>query len=229
MKLKSIAVLGALILAANAWAEDAPALKTQKEKVSYSIGIGIARDFKQQGVEVDQDIFIRGLVDGLNAKKPIMSEEDLKATASAYQAELKQKQTEARKATAENNKKMGDAYLAKNKTQKGVITTESGLQYKIIKKGDGAKPTDDSMVECHYKGTLIDGTEFDSSYRRGQPATFPVKGVIPGWKEALKLMPVGSKWELVVPSELAYGERGAGREIGPNATLVFEVELLSIK
>lgn len=229
MKLKSIAVLGALILAANAWAEDAPALKTQKEKVSYSIGIGIARDFKQQGVEVDQDIFIRGLVDGLNAKKPIMSEEDLKATASAYQAELKQKQTEARKATAENNKKMGDAYLAKNKTQKGVITTESGLQYKIIKKGDGAKPTDDSMVECHYKGTLVDGTEFDSSYRRGQPATFPVKGVIPGWKEALKLMPVGSKWELVVPSELAYGERGAGREIGPNATLVFEVELLSIK
>ena len=229
MKLKSIAVLGALILAANAWAEDAPALKTQKEKVSYSIGIGITRDFKQQGVEVDQDTFIRGVVDGLNAKKPIMSEEDLKATASAYQAELKQKQVEARKATAENNKKTGDAYLAKNKTQKGVITTESGLQYKIIKKGDGAKPTDDSMVECHYKGTLVDGTEFDSSYRRGQPASFPVKGVIPGWKEALKLMPVGSKWQLVVPSELAYGERGAGREIGPNATLVFEVELLSIK
>jgi FKBP-type peptidyl-prolyl cis-trans isomerase FklB len=136
---------------------------------------------------------------------------------------------QATAAAGEENKKAGEAFLAQNKGKQGVVTLPSGLQYKILKAGNGKKPTENDTVECNYRGTLINGTEFDSSYRRGQPATFGVGQVIPGWREALQLMPVGSKWELYVPPDLAYGERGAGRDIGPNSTLVFEVELLGIQ
>jgi FKBP-type peptidyl-prolyl cis-trans isomerase len=147
----------------------------------------------------------------------------------AFQSDLMKKQSQGKQTAAEENKKTGEAFLAENKKKDGVVALPSGLQYKILKAGKGKKPTDGDKVECHYRGTLIDGTEFDSSYRRGEPATFPVNGVIAGWTEALKLMPVGSKWQLFVPSQLAYKEHGAGADIGPNATLIFEVELLGIK
>ncbi len=172
---------------------------------------------------------MKAIKDVLSGEKLLMSEAELRSTMRTFQAELRQRQAVARTKAAEDNKKQGDAFLAENKTKEGVVTLPSGLQYKILKAGDGKTPTDADTVECHYRGTLINGTEFDSSHLTGKPATFKVTAVIPGWKEALKLMPVGSKWQLFIPPQLAYGERGAGHEIGPNATLVFEVELLAIK
>ncbi|HWQ69489.1 MAG TPA: FKBP-type peptidyl-prolyl cis-trans isomerase [Patescibacteria group bacterium] len=224
-----IVVLGLGLLAAQASAEEASVLKTQQDKVSYSIGVEAGRNYKRMGVEVDADLLVKGLRDALSDEKLLMTDEEIRATMTAHQAELRQKQAQATRLAAENNKKAGEAFLAANKTKEGVVTLPSGLQYKILKAGNGKTPTETDTVECNYRGTLIDGTEFDSSYRRGQPAAFKVTGVIPGWKEALKLMPVGSKWQLVIPHQLAYGERGVGRDIGPNATLIFEVELLTIK
>jgi FKBP-type peptidyl-prolyl cis-trans isomerase FklB len=229
MTRKWIAILGTCLLAVAACAAEPPALTTQKEKVSYGIGIEIGKDFRRQGIEVDSDALLKGLKDGLAGQKPLIGEEDLRKILMEFQAELKQKQMQAAKSAAGDNKKEGDAFLAENKKKEGVVTLASGLQYKILKAGAGKKPTAADTVECHYRGTLINGTEFDSSYRRGEPASFQVGGVIPGWTEALQLMPVGSKWQLFIPSQLAYGPRGAGREIGPNATLIFEVELLGIK
>ena len=227
--LKWIAVLGILLLVAQVSAGEPPVLKTQKDKVSYGIGVDVARNFTRLGIEFDLDILIKGLRDGLSGEKLLMTETDLRTTMNAYQNELKGRMLQAMKVAAEDNKKKGDAFLAENKKKEGVVALPSGLQYKILKAGDGKKPTDTDTVECHYRGTLIDGTEFDSSYRIGKPAIFKVTGVIPGWTEALKLMPAGSKWQLFIPPQLAYGERGASREIGPNATLIFEVELLAIK
>jgi FKBP-type peptidyl-prolyl cis-trans isomerase FklB len=158
-----------------------------------------------------------------------MTDEDLNKTMKDFQAGLRAKQAKARKMAAEDNRKEGVAFLAENKKKEGVVVLPSGLQYKILKKGAGKKPKEADTVEIHYRGTLINGTEFDSSHRTGEPATFKVSAVVPGWREALKLMPVGSKWQLFIPPQLAYAERGAGREIGPNATLIFEVELLGIK
>ena len=189
----------------------------------------MAKNLKRLGVDIDVDIVARGLKDGFAGEKLLMTEDDLRATMSALTEELRQKQAAAMKALAEENKKKGDAFLAENKKKEGVVTLPSGLQYKIIKAGLGKKPTEKDTVECTYRGTLIDGKEFDSSFRTGKPATFKVSGVIAGWTEALKLMPVGSKWQLVIPPELAYGQRGAGRDIGPNSTLVFEIELIAIK
>ena len=160
------------------------------------------------------------------AAKLRMSDDEIGATLNALQAQIQRKSAQAAGAAGEENKKAGEAFLAQNKSKEGVVTLPSGLQYKILKAGDGKKPAATDSVECNYRGTLINGTEFDSSYKRGQPATFGVTQVIPAWQEALQLMPVGSKWQLFVPAELAYGERGAGREIGPNSTLIFEVELL---
>jgi FKBP-type peptidyl-prolyl cis-trans isomerase len=229
MKLKWIAVLGILLFAAQVSAGEPPALSTQKAKVSYGIGVDVARNFMRLGIEIDLEILIKGLRDGLSGEKLLINEADLRAAMNAYQAELKERMLQAMKVAMEENKKKGDAFLAENKTKEGVVTLPSGLQYKILTAGDGRKPTDADMVECNYRGTLIDGTEFDSSYRTGKPATFKVTGLIAGWTEALKLMTVGSKWQLFIPPQLAYGERGASREIGPNATLIFELELLSIK
>ena len=204
-------------------------MKTQKDKVSYSVGVDVAKSFAKMGMDLDLDVFIKGLRDGFSGKKLLMTDDEMHATMTALQNDLAKKQSEGKQSAAEENKKAGEAFLAENKKKEGVVTLPSGLQYKILKAAKGKKPTDADTVECHYRGTLIDGTEFDSSYSRGKPATFPVAGVIPGWTEALKLMPVGSKWQLVVPSKLAYGEHGAGADIGPNATLIFEVELLGIK
>jgi FKBP-type peptidyl-prolyl cis-trans isomerase FklB len=205
------------------------ALKTQKDKVSYAIGLNIGKSLRKDSVEVDPNIFFRGLKDALAGAKTLLTEEEMKSVMTTLQSELRKQQEETMRQAGEINKKAGEAFLAENKTKEGVVTLPSGLQYKILKQGTGPKPSATDSVVCNYRGTLMDGTEFDSSYKRGQPATFPVSGVIKGWTEAVQLMPVGSKWQLFVPSELGYGNRGAGADIGPNATLIFEVELLSIQ
>ncbi|HEY5999397.1 MAG TPA: FKBP-type peptidyl-prolyl cis-trans isomerase [bacterium] len=215
--------------ALSAAAGRAADLATQKEKISYGIGVDAARNFRRLGLDLDLDALIRALRDVYGGGKLLMSEDELRTTMNAYQTELMQKQIQATKVAAEKNKAAGDAYLAANKAKKGVVTLPSGLQYKVLKAGEGRKPNAEDLVEVHYRGRLIDGTEFDSSYAKGQPAVFKVSGVIPGWTEALELMPVGSTWQLVVPPQLGYGERGAGRDIGPNATLLFDVELLAIR
>jgi FKBP-type peptidyl-prolyl cis-trans isomerase FklB len=227
--LKWIVILAVGLFAVQAGAVETPILKTEKDKISYGIGVDVARNFKRLGVDVNMDVLVKGLRDGMAGEKLLMTEDDLRATMSAYMEDLRKKQAIAMKAVAEENKKKGDAFLAENKKKEGVVTLPNGLQYKIIKAGTGKKPAETDTVECRYRGTLIDGKEFDSSYRTGQNATFKVLAVIAGWKEALKLMPVGSKWQLFIPPELAYGAMGAGRDIGPNATLIFEVELVAIR
>ena len=204
------------------------ALKTDKDKLSYAVGMNIGRSIHSQSMEIDPAILLRGLKDEM-AGKTVMTDMEAHNTLMQAQQEAKKKTDETRQASMEPNKKAGDAFLAANKTKEGVVTLPSGLQYKILKEGTGPKPTPADSVVCNYRGTLIDGKEFDSSYKRGQPATFPVGQVIKGWTEALQLMSVGSKWQLFVPENLAYGDRGAGPDIGPGATLIFEVELISIK
>lgn len=213
---------------AAAQSDNSP-FKTDKEKASYALGMNIGSTFVRQSVEVDPNILIQGLKDEMAGGKTLMTEDEARATLTKLQGEMREKQMAKMKIEAEANKKEGDEFLAANKAKEGVVTLPSGLQYKIVSAGTGPKPTAKDTVVCNYRGTLINGKEFDSSYKRGQPATFPVSGVIKGWTEALQLMPVGSKWQLFVPADLAYGERGPAPEIGPNATLIFEVELLSIK
>ncbi|MGB2626530.1 MAG: FKBP-type peptidyl-prolyl cis-trans isomerase N-terminal domain-containing protein [Candidatus Acidiferrum sp.] len=202
-------------------------LKTEKDKASYAIGMSMAKGMKAQGVDIDPAILARGLKDGL-AGKPQLTDDQAQAALAELQKTVRAQQEAKAKIEADVNKKEGDAFLAANKAQSGVVTLPSGLQYKVLKSGTGAKPTKDDTVVCNYKGTLLNGKEFDSSYKRGQAATFPVSQVIPGWTEALQLMPVGSKWQLWIPANLAYGPRAAGPDITPNSTLVFEVELESI-
>jgi FKBP-type peptidyl-prolyl cis-trans isomerase len=207
------------------------ALKTPKDKASYAIGVNIGKGLHRDSVDVDPAILMRGLRDALSGGKTQMTDDEVKAAMVALQADLRKK-TEAKMAIeGEANKKAGDAFLAANKAKEGVTALPDGLQYKILQTGTGPKPTAADTVVCNYKGTLLDGTEFDSSYKRGQPATFPVGQVIKGWTEVLQLMPVGSKWEVFIPSDLAYGPQGPrqGGPIGPNATLVFEIELMSIQ
>jgi len=229
MKFHLIGVLGLLLLVSQVGAEEKPALKDQKDKVSYSIGMDIGNNLKKQSIDIDPDILAQGIKDTFSGGKTLLTEQEFRDTLTAFQIELRAKQIERTKELAEKNKTEGESFLAENKKKEGVITLPSGLQYKIVKEGTGETPKLEDTVTVNYRGTLIDGTEFDSSYRRGQPATFSVKGVIAGWTEALQLMKVGSKWQLFVPSNLAYGERGAGRDIEPNATLIFDIELLSIK
>ncbi len=217
MRLKLIVVLGILFLVSQVSAEEKLVLKNQKEKVSYIIGMNIGSNFKRQLIDIDPSILAKGVQEALRGAKPLLTEQEIQETMIAFQKELMEKY-----------KKQGEDFLAENKKKEGVKTLPSGLQYKVIKAGTGKKPKADDTVTVNYRGTLIDGTEFDSSYRRGQPATFRVSGVIPGWSEALQLMGEGAKWQLFIPSNLAYGERGMGGIIGPNAALVFDVELVSI-
>jgi len=228
--MKSLNILAIFMLLDAVFAQEAPVLKTQQDKINYGIGVGVARNFKSQGIEVDLDVVIRGMRDTLSGAPLLMTEEELAKTMNAFQQEVAVKLALVRKATAESNKKAGDAFLQENAKKEGVTVLPSGLQYKILKAGNGKTPSNADSVVCHYRGTFIDGKEFDSSYKRGEPLTIKVQGgVIPGWSEALKLMPVGSKWQVFIPSNLAYGEKGAGSQIGPNAPLIFEIELLSIK
>jgi FKBP-type peptidyl-prolyl cis-trans isomerase len=204
-------------------------LKTPKDKASYAIGMNFGSGLRKQPVDIDPAILARGLRDALAGGKTLLTEDEVRTVLTQLQADLRKKQQEKTQALSESNKKEGAAFLAANKEKEGVVALPSGLQYKILQGGTGPKPAATDTVVCNYRGTLLDNAEFDSSYKRGQPATFPVTGVIKGWTEALQLMPVGSKWQLFIPAELAYGERGAGAQIGPNATLVFEVELISIQ
>jgi len=209
------------------------ALKTQKDKFSYALGMNQAKrmseGLKKQSVPFDSAIFLRGMKDGFAGGKTLLTEEEAQAVMTEMQKQMHEQQQAKAQQAAAGNKKEGDAFLAANKGKEGVVTLPSGLQYKIVTAGTGPKPTTSDSVVCNYRGTLINGTEFDSSYKRGQPATLGVTRVIPGWTEALQLMKVGDKWELYIPSNLAYGVRGAGAEIGPNSTLIFEVELLSVQ
>jgi len=204
-------------------------LKTQKDKLSYALGMNLGTNLHKETVDVDPAIVLRGLKDALASGKTLLTEDEARAALTQLQTEVRSKQQEKMKVAGEMNKKEGVEFLAANKSKEGVVILPSGLQYKILTEGTGPKPAASDTVVCNYRGTLISGTEFDSSYKRGQPASFPVNGVIKGWTEALLLMPVGSKWQLFVPSELGYGDRGAGADIGPGATLIFEVELLSIQ
>jgi FKBP-type peptidyl-prolyl cis-trans isomerase FklB len=209
--------------------QPAPLLKDQKDKASYALGLNLGTTLRKQSVEIDLNLLLQGLKDALTGGKTLMTDDEARAALMQLQNDLKAKQEGKMKQAAETNKQEGLAFLAANKSKEGVVTLPSGLQYKVVTPGTGPKPALTDSVVCNYRGTLINGTEFDSSYKRGQPATFPVGGVIKGWTEALQLMPVGSKWQLFIPADLAYAERGAGNDIGPNATLIFEVELISIK
>jgi len=229
MKLRMVAVVGILLLAGQVNAAENPVLKSQKDRISYIIGMDLGKNFQKQEIQIDADILARGIKDGMSDAKPLLSEEEVRDTLAGFQTEMTAKQADLAKKRGEKNKIEGEAFLAENQKKEGVKTLASGLQYKVIKAGTGNRPKLTDEVTVHYRGTLIDGTEFDSSSRRGKPETLPVNGVIPGWIEALQLMQVGAKWQLFVPSNLAYGERGAGQGIGPNAVIIFEIELLSIQ
>ena len=204
-------------------------LKTPKDKTSYAMGMNIGTGLRKQGIDIDAAIMARGLRDAFSNGKTLLSEEEVHNILTQLQNDIRKKQQELAQVAGEANKKQGVAFLEANKTKEGVVTLPSGLQYKVLQAGTGPKPAATDTVVCNYRGTLLDNTEFDSSYKRGQPATFPVSGVIKGWTEALQLMPVGSKWQLFIPADLAYGDRGAGGQIGPGSTLIFEVELVSIQ
>ncbi len=215
-------------------------LKTQKDKASYAVGLNVGKNLgaqlAQQSVDVDQAILLRGVKDALVGGKTLLTDDEVKSVLTQLQAEVRSRQQEKMKveqekmkAVSEMNKKEGLEFLVANREKEGIVTLPSGLQYKVLTEGTGPKPAATDTVVCNYRGTLINGTEFDSSYKHGQPLSIQVNGVIKGWTEALQLMPVGSKWQLFIPSDLGYGDRGSGPNIGPGATLIFEVELLSIQ
>ena len=221
-----IIAFAAVLLALPVFAQEKSAqLKDTKDKVSYSIGLNIGFNFKKQNLPLNTDALLAGVKDALSDKKPLLSENEVRETMTAWSKEVAEKQ----KAVGEKNAADGEKYLAENKKKDGVKTTATGLQYKVLKEGSGAQPATTDTVTVHYRGTLIDGTEFDSSYKRGEPATFPVQGVIKGWTEALQLMKKGSKYQLFIPSNLAYGERAMPPDIAANSTLIFEVELVDVK
>jgi FKBP-type peptidyl-prolyl cis-trans isomerase FklB len=204
-------------------------LKTQKDKLSYAIGMNIGQSMKKDSLDIDPAIVERGLKDAMSGGKLLMTDEEAKTVVTDFRAEMMKKKEAEAQQVGDANKQAGQQFLAANKDKPGVVTLPSGLQYKILKEGTGPKPTATDTVVCNYRGTLINGTEFDSSYKGGQPATFPVNQVIKGWTEVLQLMPVGSKWQVFVPSDLAYGSHSPAPEIGPNSMLIFEIDLLSIQ
>jgi len=224
MKISGLITGTALIIALNTNAADPKPLASQKEKASYGVGLNVGSRFKSDFIELDVDAFVRGFRDALADAKPAISEQEINAAITALNQEVERKMSEQ----AEKNKKAGEDFLAENKKVQGVQTTASGLQYQVLKEGNGPSPKETDVVKVHYKGTLLDGTVFDSSYDRGEPATFPLNRVIPGWTEGLQKMKVGSKHKLFIPSNLAYGDNPQGK-IPPHATLVFEVELLGIE
>jgi len=217
--------IAVLSLASLSFGQDKSQLKDLKDKVSYSIGLNVGANFKKQGQELNPDALLAGVKDALSGKTPALNENELKETMEAWSKQMEDKQ----KVVGEKNAADATKFLAENKKKDGVKTTASGLQYKVMKEGAGAQPKETDTVTVNYRGTLINGTEFDSSYKRGQPATFPVNGVIKGWTEALQLMKTGSKYQLFIPADLAYGARAVGPDITPNSALIFEVELIEVK
>ncbi len=224
MKFKTLALIPFLFGATVMADTNAATLDTDKQQLSYIFGIQVGQNMMQEGVELDMDAFSAGVADMFAGKQPQLDQATAEKVIGAFQ------QKKAKEMADEMNKKQAQAkaYLEENGKKEGVVTTASGLQYKILEQGDGATPTAKDKVIAHYKGTLLDGTVFDSSYDRGEPATFPVTGVIQGWQEALQMMKEGAKWQIVVPANLAYGPRGAGQLIGPNETLIFDIELIAI-
>ena len=219
----------AVLTTVAAVAQDAaPELKTDKDKFSYALGMSVGQNFRKQNLELDPAVFVKAFAESFGGGKTAMTEQEAQTLLAAAAQEIRKKQQAQQAEMAEHAQADGEKFLAENKAKDGVVTLPSGLQYKILKQGTGEKPTLEDTVVCNYKGTLINGTEFDASEKHGGPASFPVKGVIAGWTEALQLMPVGSKWQLFVPANLAYGADGPPG-IGPLATLIFEVELVSIK
>jgi len=212
-----------IILATPGYAADKP--KSEKERFSYAVGLQIGQNMKQQGSDIDSKSLVQGLQDGLSGAPAKLTTEEMQAAVQAQH----QREVAKRESVAKKNLEAGQAFLADNKKKSGVVTRPSGLQYKVLKEGKGKQPKASDTVEVHYRGTLLNGTEFDSSYQRKQTATFPVHGVIQGWQEALPLMKEGAKWQVWIPANLAYGDRGAGRAIGPNETLSFEIELIAVK
>jgi len=228
MKQLLIGVICLGLFACQGTTQNKAQLKSTKDSVSYSIGMNIGSNLKAQKIEVDPMIVGQGIKDILDSAKTLLTEPQAQEVMMAFQNQLKVKQSETMKEQADKNKKDGEAFLAENKKKEGVVALPSGLQYKILTAGTGPKPKATDTVTVHYRGTLLDGTEFDSSIKRGQPISFLLNGVIKGWTEGVQLMPKGSKWQFFIPSELAYGETGMRGAIQPNATLIFEVELLKI-
>jgi FKBP-type peptidyl-prolyl cis-trans isomerase len=248
MRFFGLIAIGLCLVAGWVWAQTpgAPAGKAQPAAVpagkaappaqanaatvaSYGIGMNIGRSLKAEGVEVTLEAFVQGLQDGMLGKQSAYTEDQLKAAFDAFQQQQQAKKADRDRSVGEKNQRDGDAFLAANKGKKGVVTTASGWQYQDVRAGGGASPKATDTVKVHYEGKLLDGTVFDSSIKRNEPAEFPVNGVIPGWTEALQLMKVGDKWQLFIPAKLAYGAKGAGGAIGPNAVLTFDVELLEIR
>ncbi len=235
MKQILCAVLAVFLVTVGCTAEEKKAevkkaeLSSPKDKVSYGIGMNIGRNFSRQEFDVNPDILAQGIKDVLAGGPTLMTEEEAQTTLVNFQQEMAAKHQAKMTELAEKNKAAGEAFMAENAKKEGVVTLPSGLQYKVLVEGTGKTPGQDDTVTVNYRGALIDGKEFDSSYKRGEPATFPLAGVIPGWTEALQLMKEGSKWQLFIPSALAYGEGGAGPDITPNSSLIFEVELISIQ
>jgi FKBP-type peptidyl-prolyl cis-trans isomerase len=223
--------LGILLLAAQVSAGEPPALTTQKDKVNYAIGVSLINNFRQQGVEIDLDLVQQGMKDAYAGGALLLNDAELSRSIREYQTAVRQKQgSTAKLNVALANKKVGEAFLADNRKKEWVVSLPSGLQYKILKAGDGRKPTAADTLEYHYRGTLLNGKEVISSYKAGKPAVFKVKeDAIPGVAEALRLMRPGAKWQLFIPPQLAFGEQGQGGDIGPNTTLIYEVELLAIQ
>lgn len=228
MKYVLVAILSIGFLFGTCFADEKIELKEQKDKDSYSLGYQFGENLKFQGVDLNLDVYTSGIRDALGGKEPRMSSEEIRVTITSLQQRLMAAQQKVQKEQAAKNLSESKTFLAENGKKEGIKTLPSGLEYKVLTEGSGKMPKAEDTVTVHYKGTLIDGTEFDSSYKRGQPATFQVKGVIKGWTEALQLMKEGSKWQLFIPPELGYGERGGG-PIPPNSTLIFEVELLAVK
>ena len=228
MKFKTALVAGSLALT-TVIANAQDGLETEQQKYSYMFGMEVGQQFQKSGLDLDSKAFAAGLEAILTGQEPLLNAEQVQQVRAALMQKMQQQQAAQAGAAGEKNKMEGEKFLAENKARDGVMITDSGLQYEVVKEGDGDKPSATDTVSVHYKGTLIDGTEFDSSYSRGEPATFPLNGVIPGWTEGLQLMATGSTYRFYIPSHLAYGPRGAGGKIGPNSTLIFDVELLEIK
>jgi FKBP-type peptidyl-prolyl cis-trans isomerase len=219
---------GVALVASPVWSADKVELKTDKDKLSYSIGASIGRNFKSDGTQVDVNLMMEGFRASVAAEKLLLSDKEIRQIMNDYQTQLRQSANAKRQLAVGDNKKKGETYLADYRSQPGVLSSPNGVLYKIIKEGTGRKPLESDMVEVNYRGTLINGTEFDAT-EPGKPSSLKVSALIPGWKQILTMMPVGSKWHIVVPAVLGYGERGVGQDIGPNEVLVFDLELVGIK
>ena len=228
MKYMSIAIVGLVAAGSGCMAGDQPDLASENERINYSLGYQIGGDLKHQHVEVSSDILLRGIKDAMNDAEPLLGEDEMHKTLVELKRKVVALQAEERAAAQQKNLQAGEAFLAENAKRDGVVSLPSGLQYRVLEPGSGKQPAATDTVTVHYRGTLIEGTEFDSSYSRNKPATFRADRVIPGWREALQLMQEGAKWELFIPAKLGYGERGAGK-IQPNSALIFEVQLLEVK